>query len=579
MKEENNYGFFTALKKLFEYSKDNKKQYIIGTFFMIAFVITSMFYKTSNSNLIASIMSLKLETAAKLVIICAIWRIISITFCHNQWRKIVIDAEKNIISNIQKKTYQKILSLSMTSFAKMESGKILTTMKAAESGMINTISSLLLESAYVATSFVMLIIIFCIDYKIGIGVTAISAVSLYLFKIQLRKSKKYLEKEFDNTEEYTTLLGETTRGIKEIKALGFKEKCYSIFSNEINNLSNVRNKRRMLNKTVNTSKWTIRIIGDAIILLYIISKVQTGEFSIETAMLIITYMTTIIDDVFHRIIEHDFGISEFTANMKRITEILENDKLKEEQFGNIDYSNIEGKIELKDVSFQYENSTEGTLHNINLECKNYTRNAIVGLSGAGKSTIFKLLLKEYDNYKGKILFDGHNIKEFTEKSFRNAITIVNQEPVLFNMSIKDNLLMANENATMEEIKEACKLANINEFIEELPNQYEEIINENSNNISVGQKQRIAIARAILRNTPIILFDESTSNLDNYSTNKIRETMEKLSKSKTIISIAHSLDTVKDFDNIIVLENGKVVEQGNHEELIERQGNYYQLVNV
>ena len=147
------------------------------------------------------------------------------------------------------------------------------------------------------------------------------------------------------------------------------------------------------------------------------------------------------------------------------------------------------------------------------------------------------------------------------------------------MSIKDNLLMANENATMEEIKEACKLANINEFIEELPNQYEEIINENSNNISVGQKQRIAIARAILRNTPIILFDESTSNLDNYSTNKIRETMEKLSKSKTIISIAHSLDTVKDFDNIIVLENGKVVEQGNHEELIERQGNYYQLVNV
>lgn len=579
MKEENNYGFFTALKKLFEYSKDNKKQYIIGTFFMIAFVITSMIYTTSNSNLIASIMSLKLETAAKLVIICAIWRIISITFCHNQWRKIVIDAEKNIIANIQKKTYQKILSLSMTSFSKMESGKILNTMKAAESGMINTISSLLLESTYVATSFVMLIIIFCIDYKIGIGVTIISVISLYLFKIQLRKSKKYLEKEFDNTEEYITLLGETTRGIKEIKALGFKEKCYSIFSNEISNLSNVRKKRRMLNKTVNTSKWTIRIIGDAIILLYIISKVQTGEFSIETAMLIITYMTTIIDDVFHRIIEHDFGISEFTANMKRITEILENDKLKEEQFGNIDYVNIEGKIELEDVSFQYENSTEGTLYNINLECKKYTRNAIVGLSGAGKSTIFKLLLKEYDNYEGKITFDGHNIKEFTEKSFRNAITIVNQEPVLFNMSIKDNLLMANENATMEEIKEACKLANINEFIEELPNQYEEIINENSNNISVGQKQRIAIARAILRNTPIILFDESTSNLDNYSTNKIRETMEKLSKSKTIISIAHSLDTVKDFDNIIVLQNGRVVEQGSHEELLEREGNYYQLINV
>lgn len=153
------YGFFSAFKDLFKYAKDNKKQYIFGTIFMIFFVITSMIYTTQYSNLIASIMSMKLDIAIRLAIICGIWRIISITFCHNKWRKIVIDAEKQIVSNIQNRVYNKILSLSMTTFDNIESGKFLTTMKAAESGMISTITSLLLESAYVATSFVMLIML------------------------------------------------------------------------------------------------------------------------------------------------------------------------------------------------------------------------------------------------------------------------------------------------------------------------------------------------------------------------------------------------------------------------------------
>lgn len=288
------YGFFNAFKDLFKYSKDNKKQYIFGTIFMLFFVITSMIYTTQYSNLIASIMSMKLDIAIRLAIMCGIWRIISITFCHNKWRKIVIDAEKQIVSNIQKRVYKKILSLSMTTFDNIEFGKFLTTMKAAESGMISTITSLLLESAYVTTSFVMLIIILFIDYKIGLGVAVIATISLYLFKVQLDKSKIYLDNELGNTDKYTTLVNETSKGIKEIKALGIKQKLSNIFSNYIDDLSEVRKKRRLLNKTVNTAKWTIRIVGDTIILLYIIKKVQEGIFTVETAMLIITYMTNVI---------------------------------------------------------------------------------------------------------------------------------------------------------------------------------------------------------------------------------------------------------------------------------------------
>ena len=571
------YGFFKALKDLFKYSKENKNKYIIGTIFMIIFVITAMVYTTMNSKLIANIMSLNLDKAIKLVIICALLRIFSITFCHNQYRRIVIKTGEEISATIQKKIYGKVLNLSMTSFENMKSGKIFTTIKAADSGMMTTISQLLQESAYIATSVAMLFVIYFIDWKIGLGVTVISTLSLLLFKIQLNKSKKYLKDEFEYIDNYSTLVSETNRGFKEIKALDLKEKCFSIFEKDIENLKNTRTTRRLLGKNVNTSKWTIRIIGDAIILLYIIEQLKISVMNIETAMLVITYMTNIVDDVFHRIIEHDFGISEFTANMRRIKSLLEDKELEKEKFGAKEYNNIEGNIEFKNITFAYSNDV--ILKDISFEIKAQKKNALVGMSGSGKTTIFKLLLKQYDNYNGQILIDGYNIKDFSEKSLRNAISVVNQEPMLFNMSIKENLLMVKPDATEEQLQQACKLASIHEFIETLPHKYDEILLENNNNISVGQKQRIAIARAILKDTPIILFDEVTSALDKESKKNIEETINKISKTKTVIVIAHTLDSIENFDNIVCLKDGVIVEEGSHNDLINEKGMYYNLINI
>ena len=576
MKKEK-YGFFKAFRDLFRYSKENKKQYMIGIVFMIVFVVTAMLYTTMNSKLIANIMSLNFDKAVKLVMIFALLRIFSITFCHNQYRKIVITIGEKIAANLQKKIYAKILNLSMASFENMKSGKIYTTIKAADSDMMRTISSLLEESAYIATSVVMLCIIFFIDWKIGLGVTIISGISLFLFKIQLDKSKQYLKKEFEYSDSYSTLVSETSKGVREIKALNLKEKCFHLFEKDIEGLKKVRTTRRLLGKSVNTTKWTIRIVGDAIILLYIIQELRVAIIDVETAMLLITYMTTIVDDVFHRIIEHDFGISEFTANMRRIKSLLEDSELEKEKFGNIDYDNIKGNIEFKNVTFGY--GEDVVLKNISFKIKSNEKNAFIGMSGSGKTTIFKLLLRQYENYEGEILIDGHDIKDFSETSLRNAISIVNQEPMLFNMSIKENLLMVNPEATDKQIIQACKLANIEEFIETLPNKYDEIVLENDNNLSVGQKQRLAIARVILKNTPIILFDEVTSSLDKKSKKEIEKTIDTLSKIKTVIVIAHTLDSVENFDNIIVIKDGAILEQGSHQDLIERKGMYYNLINL
>ena len=326
--EKNRYTLFNAFKDLFKLSGNSKKQYIIGTIFMVLYVITAMLYTTYNSKLIANIISFQFDKAINLLFISAGIRFFSITVCHNLWRQIVIRAEKNITENIQKKVYKKVLNMSISSFEEVKSGKVLTTLKAAESDIIRNVTELLLESAYLVTSFIMLIVIYILDYKIGLGVTLICTISLILFKIQLNKSKSLLNNEFENTDKYTTLVNETVRGIREVKALNLKNSCFNLFSTRIEDMTMARRKRRSLSKIVNTLKWTVRIIGDVIIFLYIIFQIKIGILDVETAMIIITYMTTVIDDVFHRIIEHDFGISEITANMKRITEVLDDKKIK-----------------------------------------------------------------------------------------------------------------------------------------------------------------------------------------------------------------------------------------------------------
>ena len=237
----------------------------------------------------------------------------------------------------------------------------------------------------------------------------------------------------------------------------------------------------------------------------------------------------------------------------------------------------EGNIEFKNVSFTYKGGIS-VLQDFNLIIKPGERIGLVGHSGAGKSTITKLLLRFADALEGSIVIDNQDIKNVTQNDLRKVISYVPQEPILFHRSIKENIAYSKPDATKEEIIEVAKKAHAHEFIEKLPQGYDTLVGERGIKLSGGERQRVAIARAMLKDSPILMLDEATSSLDSISEHYIQDAFNELMKGKTTIVIAHRLSTIQKMDRIIVLDKGKIVEQGTHKELLELNGSYAELWN-
>jgi subfamily B ATP-binding cassette protein MsbA len=263
------------------------------------------------------------------------------------------------------------------------------------------------------------------------------------------------------------------------------------------------------------------------------------------------------------------------AAADRVFEVLESeDSMSDEENAKF-LSEFNKSIALKNIVFKYEK--ENVLNDFSISVKKGQTVALVGQSGSGKSTIANLLTRFYDVNEGSIEIDGVDIKKFTKKSLRSQIGLVTQDSILFNNSIKNNLLIGNENATNDEIIEALKVANAWEFVTELPGGIDANIGDAGNSLSGGQKQRLSIARAVLKNAPIMILDEATSALDTESERLVQEALENMMKNRTSIVIAHRLSTIQNADQIIVMKQGKIVEQGKHQELLDKKGMYHKLV--
>lgn len=253
------------------------------------------------------------------------------------------------------------------------------------------------------------------------------------------------------------------------------------------------------------------------------------------------------------------------------------DHEKEKDTGTFAQGHIQGDIHFKDVSFAYQSGSENVLSTLNFEVKAGQTMALVGRSGGGKSTLVNLLPRFYDITGGQISIDGRSVREYQLEFLRKSIAIVSQNVTLFNASVADNLSFGIDGATTQTIEDAAKAANAHEFIAELPQGYETLVGENGVLLSGGQRQRLAIARAILRNAPILILDEATSALDNESEVKVQQALDRVMQNRTTIVIAHRLSTIEHANNILVLDQGEIVERGNHAALMQAQGVYAKMV--
>lgn len=418
-----------------------------------------------------------------------------------------------------------------------------------------------------------LIAIFIVN-KIVFLFTLIILIIRYLIeRARTNRRKKDDEMSRKAKDSVSSFVGELVRGARDIKMLNSEND----FMKEMNYRIKDFNEKRIRMQNVS---WNYRVfsfwftdISFLLLIILLAFLIKDKVISISIAMVLYNYVGNVGGSTYllGDLLEY---IKDFNLSCERVKEIIDGVKFKKEQFGEKHLDKVEGHFTFEHVFFKYKEKE--VLKNLTFEVKPNETVAFVGKSGAGKTTIFNLLCKMYDVNQGKITIDGVNISELDKDSIRGNITIISQNPYIFNMSIRDNLKLVKNNLSDEEMYNACKIACLDDFIQELPNGYDTIIGEGGVNLSGGQKQRLAIARALVQKTEIILFDEATSALDNETQEKIQRAIENMKNEYTILIIAHRLSTIIHADRILYLENGKIIAQGTHHELLKNCPSYQKL---
>ena len=483
--------------------------------------------------------------------------------------------EIKFIENVSMDLYKKIDCLPAKAFEDIGVGEFINRLYNDPDRVMELLAKLIKLICKALVVVAILILAFSISWVIGLEIVIFGIVMGYISTKYFPKIKKTQEQIKKQSDAYVKTATENITGIREIKSLGIKKNIEKSIKERLTALFTDTKKIK------NHEVWYYGFNNLAYFTLQFVILLTCGYFFIQGK---ITYATFImmemyiwrIDEVVESISEFGVSYNKVTVSLKRIDEIINNRLYKDEQFGKKSLVNNSGVIEFKNVKFKYSEDEDYTLNGLSLKVEPNKKIAIVGKSGNGKSTVFNLLLRYFDSTTGEILIDGINIKDLTEKSLRENISIIRQAPFLFNLTIFENFKLVKPNVTLKEVKKYCKEAYIDDYIMSLPNKYNTVIGEGGINLSGGQKQRLAIARTLLLNTKIILFDEATSALDNESQEYIKKTINNLVKNHTIIIVAHRLSTIVDADIINIIDKGKLESSSTHEELLKTSKVYKNL---
>jgi len=420
-----------------------------------------------------------------------------------------------------------------------------------------------------------MIMMLALNWGLALIVIVIAPLSLVVAFAITKKSKKMYQMRVDIQGRASGYGEEMITNMKIIKAFNNEEDVNNDF-HDINKELYKASEKSMFYASL--AHPTSRLING---LLYAIIGVAGAVFAINGKIRIgkISSFLSYTDNFtkpFNDITSIFADLHVAVASANRVFNLLE----EENEIDDSDLINMKkcnGEVELKNVCFSYDPAFK-LIENLNLEVKQGQRVAIVGPTGCGKSTIINLLMRFYDVNSGSIKVSGKDIRKVTRKSFRQFYGMVLQESWLYNASIKDNVAYGKPDASMDEIIEACKIANAHAFIEKLPNGYDTVITERADNISAGQKQLLCIARIMLLKPPMMILDEATSNIDTRTEMKIQQALDVIMQGRTCFIVAHRLSTIENADVILVMNKGNIVEQGTHKELLEKQGFYYELFN-
>ena len=486
----------------------------------------------------------------------------------------------NIIKNLRNKFYSKIQQFSLQFFDKNKTGEILSIML----NDINWIKVAFNKSLQVFINelisiLILVYMLFLISPILTLLIICTVPISAFLILKISQSIKRKVKRASLKIADISSYAEEKIIGIKIVKAFNMAKNEISNFFNENHKFFQLEFRHQRLYGLTTPINDIIGVTLGVFLLWYggqevlIYNKMSSDDF-----MRFIIFLFAMLQPA-RKLGNSIATIQTGLASAERLFEMTDQPftKLNEENLGKID--GFKKKIQIKNLNFSYSKNSKNILSNINLTIKKGEKVALVGSSGSGKTTLTSLLLRFYNYDNGDITIDDKSYNEINTKSVRNLIGLVTQEPILFNDTIKNNIIYGSENIKDKQIEEAAQIAKIDNFISSLDLKYETIIGERGSLLSGGQKQRLSIARAIIKNPPILVFDEATSSLDSQSEKKVQEAIDNLVKDRTVIMIAHRLTTVKNVDKIVVLEEGSIKEIGSHEELLNKNGYYSKLYNI
>ena len=539
---------------------------IIGVFSFASPIIEASLITSITDNLVVSVVAIAIGFLIIKTLSEWLWYIVYLF-----WQKKI---KRNILNNVRTYIVDNMLELQLSNYDKYTTGFFQERIKNDPNDIARVANASQGYLINILTNISVIIYIFTINIVLGLiyveGLILATIIDTYKQKIIKEKNKKLKLSE----EKVNSKLSETVRGIRDIKLLNLKESTRNSLISDLeeNNLIGIDKDSyaiksgKLLRMTLFLTVFTVIIVG--------INYVNQNL--ITPADLIVLYLyNSQVFALMQNVSNLKNSYKEYELAIERIFDLTDSEKHKKDEFGKIHIDDFKGNIEFKNVSFGYTKNKK-VLNNLNMKIKANETVAIVGSSGSGKTTIFNLISYAYKADEGEVKLDNININDLDEKTIRNNVSIITQNPYIFNLSIKDNLKLVKPTATNKELEDVCKKASIHDYIMSLPDKYDTLLGEGGINLSGGQKQRLAIARALLKENKILLFDEATSALDNVIQKEIQDSIEKISDYYTIIIVAHRLSTIINCDKIFFLENGEIVDSGTHEELLQKNKNYKKL---